>query len=106
MAKSTGKPAAPVSTSKPLGNSVEEFRRTYDKSYIVPLKVREALAKLGNGWMRELEFAKLAGVSANDLAAHRAEFEDHIVTLNGNDRGRRAWAGTKALASKLRTMLA
>lgn len=92
-------------TNKPVGRSVEDFRAQYDKSYIVPLKVKAALEKLGDGWLRELDFAKLAGVTPNDLAAYRAQFEDHVVALIGSERGRRAWAGTKALANKLRGML-
>lgn len=91
---------------KTVGRSVEEFRSSYDKSYIVPRKVKAALERLGDGWLRELDFAKLAGVTPNDLAAYRGAFEDHIVALNGADRGRRAWAGTKGLAKKLREMLA
>lgn len=91
---------------KAVGKGVDEFRSLYDKSYIVPKKVRAALERLGDGWLRELDFAKLAGVSPNDLAAHRAEFEeDHVVMLNGADRGKRAWAGSKKIAHKLREML-
>lgn len=91
--------------SKPIGKGVDDFRALYDKAYIVPKKVRAALEKLGDGWLREAEFAKLAEVSPNDLAAYRAEFEDHIVALTGAERGKRAWAGTKKLAAKLRELV-
>lgn len=91
---------------KSLGKSVDEFRNLYDKSYIVPRKIKAALEKLGEGWLRELDFAKMAGLNPSDLSAYRAEFEeDHVVALTGNERGRRAWAGTKAFANKLRGML-
>lgn len=90
---------------KPVGRTIDEFRAAYDKSFIVPQKVKAALEKLGDGWLREMDFAKLAGVNPNDLAAFREMFEDHIVALNGSERGKRAWAGTKALAKRLREML-
>lgn len=97
--KTEAKPA------KAVGKGVDEFRSLYDKSYIVPRKIRSAFEKLGDGWLREAEFAKLAEVNTNDLSAFRAEFEDHIVALAGTERGKRAWAGTKRMASKLREML-
>lgn len=92
-------------TTKPVGKGIDEFRASYDKSFIVPRKIKAALEKLGDSWLRELDFAKLAEVSPSDLAAFREMFEEHIVALTGSDRGKRAWAGTKALARKLREML-
>lgn len=95
------KPAA-----KAVGRSIEDFKAAYDKSFIVPRKIKEALAKLGDGWLRELDFAKLAGVNPNDLAAFRASFEeDHVVVLTGSERGKRAWAGSKRTATRMREML-
>lgn len=88
------------------GRSLDEFRSSYDRSYIVPRKIKDALVKLADGWLREVDFAKLAGVSPTDLAAYRAEFEeDHVVALTGADRGKRAWAGTKRVATKMREMV-
>ena len=70
--------ATPVPKDKPaakaVGRSIDDFKAAYDKSFIVPRKIKEALAKLGDGWLRELDFAKLAGVNPNDLAAFRAGF--------------------------------
>lgn len=93
---------------KPTGRSLDEFRAAHDKSYIVPRKIRAALATLGpGGWAYEAEFIKLAGVSHTELGAYRTQFEEHVVTLRGTEHsGRRAWAGTKALAEKLRAMVA
>lgn len=84
------------------GRSLSEFRATHDKSYIVPKKIRDGLAKLGEGWEYEMNFAKLAGISLSDLAAFRSLFEEHLVVV---DRTRRAWAGTKATAAKMRAMV-
>ena len=84
------------------GRSLSEFRATHDKSYIVPKKIRDGLAKLGEGWEYEMNFAKIAGISLSDLAAFRSLFEEHLVVV---DRTRRAWAGTKATAAKMRAMV-
>ena len=84
------------------GRSLSEFRATHDKSYIVPKKIRDGLAKLGEGWEYEMNFAKIAGISLSDLAAFRSLFEEHMVVV---DRTRRAWAGTKATAAKMRAMV-
>ena len=100
------KPVPPVQPAgKPVGRSLDDFKSNYDKSYIVPNKLRAALAKLDGGWLYEVDFAKLAGVNLADLAAFRSAFEDHVVVLNGNDRGKRVWAGTKAAAAKMREMI-
>ena len=95
----------PVKAAKPPsrpGRSVDEFRTLYDKDFIVPRKVRDGLKALGSGWAYEVEFAKLAGVTLADLAAYRDAFADHVLQLK---ESRRAWAGTKVVAARLREML-
>ena len=84
------------------GRSLSEFRNTYDKSTIIPSKVKAALKTLGSGWEYEVQFAKLAGVSLSDLGNFRDQFADHVVTLR---ESRRAWAGTKATATAMKEML-
>ncbi len=84
------------------GRSLDEFRHTYDKSTIIPARIKEGLSKLGSGWEYEVAFAKLAGVSLSDLGNFRDQFAAHVVTLR---ESRRAWAGTKATAGKMREML-
>jgi hypothetical protein len=91
---------AAASTS---GKSLADFKQTYDKSFIIPQKVRAALKALGAGWEYEVAFAKLAGVSLVDLGIVRDEFAGHVVTI-GRD-SKRAWAGTKATAEAMRKML-
>lgn len=90
---------------KAAGRTLDEFKASFDKSYIVPAKVKAALAELGGGWMTEIEFAKHAGVSVVDLNAYRETFEEHVVVLGGQHKGKRLWAGTKAAAAKMREML-
>jgi hypothetical protein len=84
---------------KPLS----EFRALYDKSYIVPNKIKSALKELANGWEYEVEFAKTAGVTLSDLHAYREQFIDFVVQIEKN--GRRAWAGSKSLATQMRKMV-
>lgn len=90
------------------GKSLEEFRSAHDKNYIVPRKIKEALAKLGDGWEYESEFMKLAGLSTTDLVTFREQFEEYIVLVkvNGTSHRKNVWAGTPAFASKLRNMVA
>lgn len=100
------KPAAPAQpAAKTVGRSIDEFKASYDKSYIVPSKIKAALQKLDHSWLYEVDFAKLAGVNLADLGAFRPAFEDHVVVLSGQDRGKRVWTGTKAAATKMREML-
>lgn len=98
------KPAVAAAT-KPVGRSIDEFKASYDKSYIVPGKIKAALQKLEHSWLYEVDFAKLAGVNLADLGAFRSAFEDHVVVLSGQDRGKRVWTGTKAAATKMREMI-
>jgi hypothetical protein len=91
--------------AKPKG--ADDFQKLYDNSYVVPKKIQEGLAKLGpDGWEYQAEFAKSCGV--NNLAhfnAYCVQFEkDHCVQIGGS-KGKRAWAGSKALATKMRSML-
>jgi hypothetical protein len=86
-----------------VGKSLSDFRRTYDKSFIVPNKIKAALKMLGAGWEYEVAFAKYAGVSLMDLGNVRDQFSDHIVSIGRESK--RAWAGTKATADAMRRML-
>lgn len=87
--------------------SVDDFRAKHDTSYIVPAKIKAALAAMDGGWLYESEFVKLAGISQTQLGAFRPQFEEHVVQLKGEAYGgRRAWAATKAIAKQMREMIA
>jgi len=92
-----------IAANKTGGRSLSEFRSQFDKSFIIPGKLRAALRSLGNGWEYEVQLAKSAGVSLSDLGNYRDEFSAHIVVLNRESR--RAWAGTAATAQAMREML-
>lgn len=89
--------------------SLDDFQKTHDKSYTIPLKIRNAIKKLAdkNGWCYEVDFLKLADLNANDLALYREQFlKDYVILVKDHDRHpRRAWTGSKALTEKLRGML-
>ena len=84
--------------------NLSDFKSQYDKSTIIPSKVKAALKVLGaSGWVTEVEFAKMAGVSLSDLGNFRDAFSDHVVPL---ERGaKRAWAGSKKLADQMKELL-
>lgn len=88
------------------GKTLEEFRSMHDKNYIVPKKIKDALAQLGDSWEYEIDFIKIAGLSTTDLVTFREQFEAHIVSVkvNGTSHRKNVWAGTPAFAAKLREM--
>lgn len=90
-----------MTQTKTTGKDFEAFRAAHDKSFIVPKKIREGLAKLGESWLYEAEFMKLCSLSQTDFAAYRDQFTDFYVTVGGRT-AKRVWAGTKAFANKLR----
>lgn len=103
----TGAVVAGGSTESPRAagkvKTIADFRNLYDKSTIVPTKVKSALKSLGGaGWEYEHLFVKMAGVSISDLSMFREQFAEHIVNLKDN---KRAWAGRKETAIVLREML-
>jgi hypothetical protein len=101
LRRGTEKPSVTREPTK--GRSLAEFRNAYDKSTIIPGKVKAALKALGSGWEYEVDFAKMAGVSLGDLGKFRDQFAEYVVQI-GRD-SRRAWAGTKATADAMRDML-
>lgn len=86
------------------GRSLAEFRATYDRDTIIPQRIDAALAELGkDGWAYEMEFIKLANIGIAQLASYREAYAEYVVPLNRDSK--RAWAGSKAMAAKMREML-
>lgn len=86
--------------------SLADFKAAHDKNFIVPEKIKAGLAKLGNdGWEYEVEFGKMAGVGTNDIAKFREQFGEYVLLVKSEKRERRVWAGSKALANKMREMI-
>lgn len=88
---------------KPAGKTMSDFRAAHDKSFIVPKKIREGIASLGDAWEYELEFQRRCGISQTDFAPYRDEFADFFFQIGGKNP-KRIWCGTKSLATKLREM--
>ena len=84
--------------------SLADFRDKYDKSFIVPKRIKAALKNLGKGWLYEIDFAREAGVAIRDLYAYRDQYAANIVHIPKENR--RVWAGTPELARQMREMLA
>lgn len=98
--KSEARAAAPRSGNG-VGFTRQDFRAKYDKSFIVPQRIREALKKLGaNHYMPEGDFIKLAGISNTDMGAYRSQFEEEFVVVV--ERTKRIWCGSAAFARELR----
>ncbi len=86
--------------------SLADFKAQFDKSTIVPNKIRAALSALGDGWLYEVEFAQHAGVSLNDLGRFRDAFAAHQLVARAQGRSeRRIWVGSKKVADRMRDML-
>ena len=83
--------------------TLADFKSAHNRDTIVPQKIKQALTMLGRGgWEYELAFSKMAIIHLSDLGNFRDQFADYIVELKG---GRRAWAGSVALAKQMRSML-
>lgn len=97
-----GRPQATVSTGPAKRKSIADFRSAYDKSFIVPKRVKAALAELGAGWEYEVDFAKMAGISLRDLGMFADQFAPHVIQVR---EGRRIWTGSKKVADQMRQMI-
>lgn len=89
---------------KGVGKSVEDFRKNHDRNYIVPEKIRAGIAQIGDGWVYESEFLKLASLSTTDLATFRDQFEDFWVVADKSSK-KRVWCGSEEFAAQLREMV-
>lgn len=86
------------------GKNLADFRRAHDKSFIVPQKIKAGLDSLGAAWEYEIDFAKRCGVSTADMAAYRSQFEPFWLIAD-RSANKKAWAGTKGFADRLRVTL-
>lgn len=92
-----------MAKAKGVGKSIEDFRKSHDRNYIVPEKIRTGIEQIGDGWLYEAEFLKLSGISTTDLAMFRDQFEDYWVIADKSSK-KRVWCGSKEFASELRGM--
>jgi hypothetical protein len=82
-----------------VGFSAEDYMKKFDPA----TKIRDGLAKLGARCMFESDLAKLCGMTPQLFTAHKKPFAvDFLVREAQTDRDKPVWAGSKALAAKLR----
>lgn len=89
----------PVAPAK--GKGIDDFRASYDRSFIVPKRIKDGLAALGDSYESELEFMRRCGISVTDLSQYREPFAEFYIEVGGRNP-KRLWAGTKAFAAKCR----
>ena len=89
---------------KKIGHDLKELRTKYDKNYYIPIKIHEALKRLGAAWEYETPFAKEAGINPGDLGRFRdnEEFAPFVFQV---ERHKFAWAGTAEFAKLCRETL-
>lgn len=94
-ALATGSANAAKEIKKTAGRSLTEFKKAYDKDTIVPAKIKEGLADLGQSWEYEVEFVKRCGLSFNDMGNYRDQFPDNWLIIRGD--GKKVWASAKMI---------
>lgn len=103
--------AKPVPIRKGTAKSLDVFRNLYDKSVIVPAKLRAGLAKLinnedgGPGYEEDAVFLKSCGLRPQDVTPFLEQFAEYIVMVPQNGHQQRKWAQTPEFAAKLREFL-
>ncbi len=84
--------------------TLADFRQAHDKNFIIPAKLKAAIAKLGkDGWEYEAAFIQGIPVSTTDCARFREQFEKFVVVVDGGRK--KIWCGSEALATKMREMV-
>lgn len=94
--------------SKTVARTVSDFRNAHDRDVIVPRKIKaalEELAKIGpEHYEYEIDFMKLASISAGEVTKYRDQFAAHIVeTPAAHGKSvKRVYFGNAKTAAKLR----
>jgi hypothetical protein len=89
---------------KPRSKSIDDFRATYDKDFIIPKRIKEALEKIGEGWEFEADLIRLASVCQTDMGTYRDNFAEYFIQTGGKNP-KRCWSGSKETIRKMREML-
>lgn len=84
----------------PKGRSLEQFADSHDRAVMIPKRIKEGLAQLGDSWEYEQEFIKRCKLSNAAISQYRDQFKEHVVEITADRK--RVWAGTVKFASKLR----
>lgn len=98
-------PAQPAKAPKPRiqgAMSKEQVNARYNPSVLIPNKIRDGLKALGEAACTPNDFARLCGISAQQLASYEAEFSSYTATVPDNGRRKTLWCGTTAFAAAIR----
>lgn len=90
-----------MAVTKHKGRDAQAFMEAHDRGTRVPKRIRTALGELGEGWLYEGEFMKLAQLSPTDMGAFRDQFKEFWLDTTGHN-SKRVWAGTPKFAAVLR----
>ncbi len=94
-----------MSTPKPTGKTLADFRAAHDKNVIVPARIKKALADMEvehpENWLYEGEFMKRAGISQTDLGMFREQFAEHVIETSGRN-AKKVWFASTKVAAKVR----
>lgn len=84
--------------------TIDDFRKAHDKNFIIPAKLKAAVAALGkDGWEYEAVFIKNIPVSTTDCSRFRDQFEQFVVAIENGRK--KIWCGSEALATRMREMI-
>lgn len=86
------------------------FRSQFDPNVIIPNKIRAGLESLAkaegpDGWEKEVDFLKRAGINAQSVAPHREKFAAHIVEAKDKSRPVNVWFADAKVAATERKNL-
>lgn len=84
--------------------SLDDFRKAHDKRFIIPQRIKEALAKIGDGWEYEMDFIRIAGINTADLGRYRDQFVGHYIETRGKNP-KRVWTGSTKVAAEMQKMV-
>ena len=86
------------------GKSLDQFKAAHDKGFIIEKRLRDALTDLGESWLYESELMRTARIGPGEIARLRERFSKFNLLVGRRGKQRHVWAGTPALAKKLRAM--
>lgn len=84
------------------GMSLDDLDNKFNPNVIIPKRIIDALAKLGDNAMTAEDFRKFSNVSTTNLAMFASQFEEYQVTVRDSGKPKTLWCGTKAFAKKAR----
>ena len=86
------------------GKSLDQFKAAHDKGFIVEKRLKDALSELGESWLYESELMRSARIGPGEITRLREKYKKFTLVVGRRGKQKCVWAGTPALAKKLRVM--